>query len=99
MTKLVECIPNFSEGRNQTVIDALEKVGKSVPGCTLFDVQSDASHNRCVFTLVGSPEAVEEAAFRLCKQASETIDMTKHEASEDGRDGCHSIRADRQHDS
>lgn len=81
MTKLVECIPNFSEGRNQTVIDALEKVGKSVPGCTLFDVQSDASHNRCVFTLVGSPEAVEEAAFRLCKQASETIDMTKHEGA------------------
>lgn len=81
MAKLVECIPNFSEGRDQAVIDGLVKVAQSVPGCTLFDAQSDASHNRCVFTLVGSPESVEEVAFLLCKKASETIDMTKHEGA------------------
>ena len=78
MAKLVECIPNFSEGRDQAVIDALVKEAQSVPGVTLLDHSSDASHNRSVFTLVGEPEGVAEAAFRLCKLASEKIDMTKH---------------------
>ena len=77
MAKLVECIPNFSEGRDQAVIDGLTQVAKSVPGVTLFDVQSDPSHNRCVYTLIGSPEGIEEAAFLLCKKAMETIDMTR----------------------
>lgn len=81
MSKLVECIPNFSEGRNQTVIDGLADVAKSIPGCTLMDVQSDATHNRCVFTLVGCPEGIEEAAFQLAKKAAETIDMTRHEGA------------------
>ncbi len=81
MAKLVECIPNFSEGRDQAVIDGLKEVANSVPGCTLFDVQSDESHNRCVFTLVGSPEAIEEVSVQLCKKATETIDMTKHEGA------------------
>ncbi|MEA5136892.1 MAG: glutamate formimidoyltransferase [Candidatus Fimivivens sp.] len=81
MAKLVECIPNFSEGRDQTIIDGLAEVAKSVPGCTLLDVQSDANHNRCVFTLVGSPEGIEDVAFLLCKKAAETIDMTKHEGA------------------
>ena len=52
--------------------------GQRVPGCTLFDVQTDGNHNRCVFTLIGSPAAIEEAAFQLAKRPSETIDMTKH---------------------
>lgn len=81
MAKLVECIPNFSEGRDQSIIDGLAEVAKKVPGCTLLDVQSDANHNRCVFTLVGSPEGIEEVAFLLCKKAAETIDMTKHEGA------------------
>ncbi len=81
MAKLVECIPNFSEGRDQAVIDGLKEVANSIPGCTLFDVQSDESHNRCVFTLVGSPKAIEEVAVQLCKKAAETIDMTKHEGA------------------
>ncbi|MEG1774346.1 MAG: glutamate formiminotransferase, partial [Oscillospiraceae bacterium] len=46
-----------------------------------FDLQSDESHNRCVFTLIGSPESIEEVAFLLCKKASETIDMTKHQGA------------------
>ena len=81
MAKLVECIPNFSvsKERDEAVFQGLVDAANSVPGCTLFDVQTDGSHNRCVFTLIGSPEAIEEVAFRLTKQATETIDMTKHE--------------------
>jgi glutamate formiminotransferase len=81
MAKLVECIPNFSVSRerDEAVFQGLVDVARGVPGCTLFDVQSDGNHNRCVFTLIGSPEAIEEAAFRLTKQATETIDMTKHQ--------------------
>ncbi|NLC32148.1 MAG: glutamate formimidoyltransferase [Clostridiales bacterium] len=81
MAKLVECIPNFSEGRDKSVIDGLSQVAKSVPGVSLFDAQSDPSHNRCVLTLIGSPEGMEEAAFLLCKKAMETIDMTRHEGA------------------
>jgi glutamate formiminotransferase len=81
MAKLVECIPNFSEGRNHAVLDALVTVAKSVPGCTLMDVQSDPTHNRSVFTLVGSPEGIEEVSFQLCKKAAELIDMRKHEGA------------------
>ena len=81
MAKLVECIPNFSVSRekDETVFQGLVEVAESVPGCTLFDVQSDGNHNRCVFTLIGSPAAIEEAAFQLCKKASETIDMRLHQ--------------------
>jgi len=79
MAKIVECIPNFSEGRDQAVVEALAATAQRVPGVTLLDYSSDASHNRSVFTLVGSPEGIAEAAFQLCKLASEKIDMTKHQ--------------------
>ena len=79
MAKIVECIPNFSEGRNQAVIDGLVATAKSIPGVTLLDYSSDASHNRSVFTLVGDEESIQEVAFQLVKYASENIDMTKHE--------------------
>ena len=78
MAKIVECIPNFSEGRDPAVIDTLVAIAKSVPGVTLLDYSSDASHNRSVFTLVGDPEGIAEAAFSLCKLAAEKIDLTKH---------------------
>ena len=80
MTKLVECIPNFScsKEKDEAAYNALVDVAKSVPGCTLFDAQTDGNHNRCVFTLIGSPEAIEEVAFQLTKKAAEVIDMTKH---------------------
>jgi len=78
MAKLIECIPNFSEGQNQEVIDGLVNVAKSVPGVNLFDYSSDKSHNRSVFTLVGDEEGIQEVAFQLVKYASEHIDMTKH---------------------
>ncbi|MEF9983376.1 MAG: glutamate formimidoyltransferase [Oscillospiraceae bacterium] len=78
MSKLIECIPNFSEGRNKEVIEGLVAVAKSVAGATLLDYASDENHNRSVFTLVGDDVAIAEVAFQLCKKASETIDLTKH---------------------
>ncbi len=80
MAKLIECIPNFSVSRetNPAVFQGLVDVANSVPGCAVLDVQTDGSHNRCVFTMVGSPAAIEEVAFQLTKKAAETIDMTKH---------------------
>lgn len=80
MAKLVECIPNFSVSRERdpAVFQTLVDTANAVPGCTVLDVQSDGSHNRCVFTMVGSPAAVEDAVLRLSKQAVETIDMTRH---------------------
>ena len=79
MAKIVECIPNFSEGQNQDVIDGLVATAKSVPGVTLLDYSSDPSHNRSVFTLVGDEESIQEGAFQLVKYATEHIDMTKHQ--------------------
>ena len=78
MAKIIECIPNFSEGQDQKIIDGLVTISKGIPGVTLLDYSSDASHNRSVFTLVGDVEGIQEAAFQLVKYASETIDLTKH---------------------
>ena len=66
MSKLVECIPNFScsKEKDEAAYNALVEVANSVPGCTLFDSQTDGNHNRCVFTMIGSPEAIEEVALR-----------------------------------
>ena len=77
MSKIVECIPNFSEGRDAARVEELVTTAKSVPGVTLLDHSSDASHNRSVFTLVGDTAGIAEVAFQLCKKASEVIDMTK----------------------
>ena len=81
MSKLVECVPNFSvsKERDEAVFQGLVDTANSIPGCTVLDVQTDGDHNRCVFTMVGSPAAIEEAAFQLAKKAAETIDMTKHQ--------------------
>lgn len=78
MPKLVECIPNFSEGRDRAVIDRLAAVAQSVPGVSLLDVQADEGHNRCVLTLVGSPEGMKEAAVELAKTAVSLIDLRRH---------------------
>lgn len=78
MSKIVECVPNFSEGRNQAVIDAITAEVKKVAEVTLLNVQSDASHNRTVVTFVGEPQSVKKAAFNSCAKATELIDMEKH---------------------
>lgn len=78
MAKLVECIPNVSEGRRTEVIESLVSVIKEVPGVVLLDYSSDASHNRSVITMVGDPDSVGEAAFRLAKAARDNIDLNHH---------------------
>ncbi|HEX9681022.1 MAG TPA: glutamate formimidoyltransferase [Anaerolineales bacterium] len=75
---LVECIPNFSEGRRPEVLEALELAIRSVPGVLLLDRHTDADHNRSVFTFAGPPPAVAEAAFRSIRRAAELIDLERH---------------------
>ena len=76
--KLIECVPNFSEGRDQGVIDAITAEISDTEGAMLLDVDPGAATNRTVVTFVGPPEAVEEAAFRAIAKAAELIDMSKH---------------------
>lgn len=78
MPRLIECVPNFSEGRDAAKIDALVAAMKSVEGVYVLDRESDADHNRCVITLAGEPEPVAEAALRGVGKALELIDLTKH---------------------
>jgi glutamate formiminotransferase len=78
MRKIVECVPNFSEGRRKEVINQITEAIASVPNAHVLDVQSDADHNRTVVTFVGQPEAVEETAFRGIEKAAELIDMDLH---------------------
>ncbi len=79
MAQLMECIPNISEGRRAEVIEAVANAVRSVPGVTLIDYSSDASHNRSVFTFLGEPDSVAEAAFRLARAAVEHIDLRVHQ--------------------
>jgi len=81
MRKLIECVPNFSEGRDQNVIRQITDAIESVDGASLLDVDPGASTNRTVVTFVGSPDAAVEAAFRAIKKAAELIDMRKHKGA------------------
>ena len=76
--QLVECVPNFSEGHNQGVIDELRAAIAGVPGARLLDVQTDPSHNRSVLTFVAPPAAAVDAAFAAMRIATQWIDLTKH---------------------
>jgi len=78
MQKLVECVPNFSEGRDRSILDAITAEITGVEGASLLDVDPGAATNRTVVTFVGSPDTVAEAAFRAIKKAAELIDMSKH---------------------
>ena len=77
MHRLIECVPNISEGRRPEIIDAVTAVVETVEGCRLLDVDPGKSTNRTVITFVGPPETVGEAAFRVIKKAAELIDMSK----------------------
>lgn len=79
MRRIVECVPNFSEGRRKEVVDEIVKAITSVSGASLLDIEMDADHNRSVVTFAGRPRAVEEAAFRSIQRAAELIDMDEHE--------------------
>ena len=76
--KLIECVPNFSEGRRPEVIQEIAGAIASVPGIKLLDQSSDASHNRSVITFAGEPAAVKEAALRATRRAAELINMEQH---------------------
>ena len=76
--KIIECVPNFSEGRDITLIKEITDVMDSVSGITLLDVDPGADTNRTVVTIVGDPESIIRSAFLGIKKASELIDMRKH---------------------
>ena len=79
--KIIECVPNFSEGRDSKVLDAIAASIKAIKGVTLLDVDPGADTNRTVFTFVGEPDSVIEAAFQAIKKAAELIDMSKHKGA------------------
>jgi glutamate formiminotransferase len=78
MRRIVECVPNFSEGRDTARVDALVEAMRAVAGVYVLDREMDSDHNRCVITLAGEPDAVAEAALRGVGKALELIDLTKH---------------------
>ena len=78
MAKLVECVPNFSEGRRPEVIRAIVDEARAVAGVKVMDYSSDTDHNRTVLTFVGEPQVAKKAAFACCAKAAELIDMEKH---------------------
>jgi glutamate formiminotransferase/formiminotetrahydrofolate cyclodeaminase len=78
MKRLIECVPNFSEGRDPAKVEAIVQAMSSVPGVYVLDREMDADHNRCVITLAGDPDAVGEAAILGAGKALELIDMTQH---------------------
>jgi glutamate formiminotransferase/formiminotetrahydrofolate cyclodeaminase len=79
--KIVECVPNFSEGRDKEKIKAITQEIERTPEVKLLDVDPGESTNRTVVTFIGSPEGVKEAAFRAIRKAAEVIDMTKHKGA------------------
>jgi len=81
MPAIFECVPNISEGRRADVIEAVGKIAVDGAGVALVDTQTDASHNRSVYTLIGSGDGVLEAAVRLAGAAAERIDLRKHKGA------------------
>src|SRR5437588_10548998 len=80
MSTLVECVPNFSEGRDKAKVDAIVAAMK-MDGVYLLDCEMDADHNRCVITLVGEREPIQEAAIRGVGKAAELIDLNVHQGA------------------
>ncbi len=79
MQKIVECVPNFSDGRRPQVYNAIADAIRGVRGAQVLGVSADHDHNRTVITFVGEPEAVEEAAFRAIAEAAKHINLDEHE--------------------
>lgn len=87
MEKIIESVPNISEGRDRAIVEECVEQVRSTPGCLLLNYSSDPDHNRSVITYIGSPEGCEEAGVKLAKKAAELIDLTKHRG-EHPRMGC-----------
>ena len=81
MERIVECVPNISEGRNRDIIEAVANEVRATPNVALLGCESDANHNRSVLTFIGEPEAVVEAAVKLAKKAAALIDLNCHEGA------------------
>lgn len=81
MEKIIECVPNFSEGRDKNKINAILEEIKKINGAKLLNFESDKDHNRTVITFVGEPKSVFNAAFLAIKKAAEVIDMTQHKGA------------------
>ena len=81
MRKLMECVPNFSEGRDEAIVEQIIDEVRKIEGITILDYSSDKDHNRTVLTMIGSPEQVKEAAINSARKAAELIDMSKHEGA------------------
>ncbi len=77
--KLIECVPNFSEGRNQQTVEALRQAVQKIDGVRLLDASADADHNRCVLTLIAPSEGIVEGAMAVAEEALRRIDMRRHE--------------------
>jgi glutamate formiminotransferase / 5-formyltetrahydrofolate cyclo-ligase len=77
--KIIECVPNFSEGRNQETIDALAQAISRTAGVKLLDVSADVDHNRCVLTFMASPERIIDGALAVAEEALRRIDLRHHE--------------------
>ncbi len=88
MSALVECVPNFSEGRDRKVIDAIADAVRAVPGVALLDVDPGAATNRTVYTFAGAPEDVLEAAFQAVRKGMELIDMRRHKGEHARQGAC-----------
>lgn len=78
MGKIIECVPNFSEGRNQEVINTIFNAAKRIKNVKVFGLEYNPDHNRMLFTITGAPTDVLDSVFESIKEASELIDMTKH---------------------
>lgn len=78
MSKIIQCVPNFSEGKDKEKIEQIVDEIRKVDGAKLLDYSMDMDHNRSVVTFIGSPGAVQEAAFNACKKAAEILDMSNH---------------------
>jgi glutamate formiminotransferase len=81
MKRLMECVPNFSEGRDEALVEKIIDEARKVDGITILDYSSDKDHNRTVLTMIGSPEKIKEAAINTARKAAELIDMSKHEGA------------------
>jgi glutamate formiminotransferase len=79
MQQIIECVPNFSDGRRQDVIQAIANAIRNVPGTHVLDISSDPDHNRTVITFVGGPTAVEEGAFQAIQEAAKHINLENHQ--------------------
>jgi glutamate formiminotransferase/formiminotetrahydrofolate cyclodeaminase len=81
MNNIVECVPNFSEGRDRRIVDQIVEAILAIPGLCIMDMEMDADHNRSVITFVGEKEQVGEGALRAIGKAAELIDLTRHQGS------------------